>query len=1224
MGKNTFSKLVLIIVLVLLSVWLLYPWGKTIKLGTDLAGGTSMIFEVDDTGLLPIQKRGLSQNMITVLRRRIDPANVQNLIWRPQGNTRFEIQMPLASAETVEKRIAYDTARTALEIENINLANVIRSLELPKAERDKKFVTFAGDSPARLDILIDLAKAYDQRNQLQTQRDELSGQMTATEDKLTSADMNVDTVKANVASWSKLDPDALTEAVKGFVADANDTADIEVLKQYTTQYSSWAKVVNQLTEPDTGVDEEYKQAKKTLEDINISVEALDVILEMPKKSHDRQKKIETIRTVFNDRLDKIDALLTAFEGYRPFRGRLDDPEDLKRMLKGAGVLEFRILPTAEDGVTDLDSMEDYIERLKSKGPKLASDSQYIWCQIEKVEEWGVPGSIVGKFGEKYYVLASNKNDEKLLHSTEGPESWKLVGARPDQDRMGRRAIGFLLDERGGNYFYNITRKNIDRPLCILLDGQAISAPNINSAIHKSGTITGSFSAMEQLDMVNKLNAGSLPARLIEQPVSEKTIGPSIGAVNRDQGIRAGFIGLFVVAGFILVYYLLAGGIADIALIMNILFILAIMALSRATFTLPGIAGLILTIGMSVDANVLIFERIREEQQKGSSLRIAIRNGYQRAFRTILDANITTFITALILFWVASEEIKGFAIVLMLGIVSSMFTALFVTRVAFDMLLSARLIKDHLVMLRIVKKPNFNWMKAKNVFMAVSIVLVAAGLYMFFNRGVDKYDIEFTGGTSVQINLKEDYKLSRQQVEDKVHQAGLTAANVYSLGKPIEEADGDDKIFAQYEINTTETNRTTSTLTFASAGKTESDVITAIEKSQLQLGAYMSNLIVTPDANNTVAFTVSTSSANKSMVRAVLDSAFDANSTVISEPIVDEIVNNAVAKAFEGVLEIQEDLKAAVISDSKITEDIVDAMPELVDFLGGVKVTFNLQKPATKAHFETRLMDLRFKPDAQELDWYSYRILNTDLSEITDAEKPMTKFAYVSVKPEAGLRQLSDEEWSQFVGNEKSRITSAASLQTSLPRLTQIDPSIGSEAKTRALIAIVLSLFAIVAYIWIRFGNVRYGVAAIAALVHDVCITLGAVVVCTYIAKTPIGEKLLIGDFKINLPMIAAFLTIIGYSLNDTIVVFDRIRENRGKGQLSPQIVTNSINQTLSRTLLTSFTTFVVVLVMYIWGAPSLRGFTFAMLFGILVGTYSSIAIAAPILLMGKKAEKKKS
>ena len=212
----------------------------------------------------------------------------------------------------------------------------------------------------------------------------------------------------------------------------------------------------------------------------------------------------------------------------------------------------------------------------------------------------------------------------------------------------------------------------------------------------------------------------------------------------------------------------------------------------------------------------------------------------------------------------------------------------------------------------------------------------------------------------------------------------------------------------------------------------------------------------------------------------------------------------------------------------------------------------------------------------------------------------------------------------FVENETTKVLSASSLETSLPRVTQIDPSVGAEAKTRALIAIVLSLFAIVAYIWIRFGNVRYGIAANVALIHDVCITLGAVTACTYLASTVIGEKLLIGDFKISLAMIAAFLTIIGYSLNDTIVVFDRIRENRHKAHLIPATITNSINQTLSRTLLTSLTTFMVVLIMYIFGGQGLRGFTFAIGFGVIIGTYSSIAIAAPILLLGIGSKKQGS
>jgi SecD/SecF fusion protein len=657
-----------------------------------------------------------------------------------------------------------------------------------------------------------------------------------------------------------------------------------------------------------------------------------------------------------------------------------------------------------------------------------------------------------------------------------------------------------------------------------------------------------------------------------------------------------------------------------------LFVLAIMAGVRATFTLPGIAGIILTIGMSVDANVLVFERIREEQLKGSSLRIAITNGYQRAFRTILDANLTTFITAAILYWRASEEVRGFAIVLMLGIASSMFTALFVTRVIFDFLLSKRIIKDHLFMLRLIHKPNVNWMRLRPIFFCISFALIAAGLTVFFTRDDaknNKYDIEFTGGTSVQIHLKEP--LSRQEVEDRIREIGndpnnpnpaLATANVYSIGESGK----------QYEINTTETNKITVIVAFSQQNpQTTDELTTAIEKAQEQFGAELNNLLVTQDTEKPAQFVITTSQMNQSLVKDVLIKAFpEVPEANISEPQIDEVVNNAILTAFADELEIQQNLQPKITSQEKISEELIGSYPELADFLGGVKLECEIERPATLEDINQRLSALQFKPDTQNLNRYPYEILGPNLTTV-EPNQPVDSFVYISAEQEAGFRELTEDEWTRFVENETAKVLAAAQLDASLPRVRQFDPSVGAEQKQRALIAIVLSLFAIVTYIWVRFGNVRYGIAAITALVHDVCITLGAVSACTYIAGTSIGEALLIGDFKINLAMIAAFLTLIGYSLNDTIVVFDRIRENRGKARLlNPQIITNSINQTISRTILTSFTTFIVVLIMYLFGGPGLRGFTLAIGFGIIIGTYSSIAIAAPILLLGTKTKKEKN
>ena len=1224
MYKNLAWKIVVIGALLFVGVWSLYPPSKTLKPGIDLAGGTSLIYAINTQGVTQEDQRGLSERMITVLRRRIDPANIQNLIWRPQGNTRFEIQMPLASAEAREKRLQYEAVRSALLRANVSQAVILRSLELPAQDRENQFEEFAAADPNKLEILRNIAAVHDERKELQAKRTESEGMLKSQEDKITESGLDLTLVKFKRGDWAKLGELALSKSLREFT-DVNDS--VGLLSGYVKTYAGWLDVVGKITDPEAGVNFRYAGAKKKLDQLNLSEDQLDRCLGFLPASSARAKAVEELKAEFPDRAGPIDKVISAYNDYLPFRGRLDDPKDLQRMLKGAGILEFRVLPTVGHPETDADLTAGYIDSLKEKGPRYASDENYIWCEIEEKpgEKWhALDGqkrpSITGEFGDKTYVLASNKKNEVMLHSTEQRGRWKLEKATQGQDQYGGRAISFLLDDRGGDMFRRVTNDNIDRPLCILLDGTAISAPNIQTKIGRQGIITGTFTQEEQQDMINKLNAGSLPAMLVEQPISVNTIGPSIGADNRDKGIKAGIIGLIAVVACMAAYYLLSGLIADAALLLNILFVLAIMAGVQATFTLPGIAGIILTIGMSVDANVLIFERIREEQQKGSSLRIAITNGYQRAFRTIFDSNLTTFITAAILYWVASEEIKGFAIVLMLGIVSSMFTALFVTRVLFDILLSRRLIKDHLFMLRLIHNPNVNWMRLRPVFLGLSLILVIGGGFVFFTAR-EKYDIEFTGGTSVQTNFKDSVRLTRQQVEDRIAGA-LPSASVYSIGEPIGKAANGENIFAQYKIDTGETNKITVAVAFSDGRQhSAAELVAAIQKTENDpnFSATLRNLVVVQDGAGGSKFVVTTGQMNQAVVNAVLASAFPA--ATVAEPVIDETVNNAVLGTFADELEVQQNLRATVGSEEKISQLLIDSYPELGDFIGGIKIVIEMERETTIGDLEHRLGSLQFKPDTQNLKRYPYRILGPNLNPIADANTPVKSFAYVSTPEDAGLRELSEDEWKQYVDNEKTKVLSAAELETSLPRVRQFDPSVGAEAKTQALIAIVLSLFAIIVYVWVRFGNARYGVAAIVALVHDVTITLGAVTVCTYLASSAVGQALLLGDFKINLAMIAAFLTLIGYSLNDTIVVFDRIRENRGKAKsINPQLITDSINQTISRTIMTSFTTFIVVLIMYVFGGPGLRGFNFAMGFGVIVGTYSSIAIAAPILLLGAKAK----
>ena len=1224
MNKNLVWKMGLIIFLVVFAFFWVWPPQDKIKAGLDIAGGTSLIYDIDTTGLSREESKGLAQRMIPILLRRVDPTSVANIVMRPHGNRRIEIQLPFASAEAINKRKFFRDAFDELENKNVNLLIIKRALFADNQERQKVFDTFAGDSEERKLILENLVKTFDEKNKKAEQRDGLREELKESQDKIESAGLNGDVVEMMAPEWSKVVGKGRSEAITKYLEESvqvdpdNLEDNIKLVKNYVATYMKWARVVNDLAEPETGKRAQYNQAIRKLSDLNLNMEELEVKLNLPANSSQRRDELEKFKQRFPDRLVEIDAIVQVFAEYRDVRGRLDDPEDLKRMLKGSGVLEFRIVPTSGDGKSNPDELSGYLEGLQTKGPKLASDSRYVWCEIEKPDvfprgwqEVGEP--VIGSFAEKEYVLTSNQRNECMIR---GEKKWKLTKAYPTTDPdTGRRVIGFNNDEVAARLFYDVTRNNINRPLCVLLDNVAISAPTINDTIRSSGIIKGEYTQTEIDDMVNKLNAGSFPARLSDVPVSEKSIGSLIGADNRDKGIRAGLIGLAAVLTFMLIYYIGSGAIANIALLMNILFVLAMMVILDATFTLPGIAGLILTIGMSVDANVLIFERIREEQDRGSSLRMAIANGYQRAFRTIFDANITTFITALILYLVASEEIKGFAIVLMLGIASSMFTALFVTRLIFDFLVGKKIIRDHLVMLRLIRKPNINWMGKRVLFFVISTVLITGGMFAFFTRSDvenSKYDIEFTGGTSAQIELKEGTGYDRQKVEDEIRRVGreefnnpaLAVARVYSVG--------DTEL--QYEITTTETNKTTATVNFPQAGETVESVTEAIEKAAEESAGTLYNLTVTR-RDDERSFSVATRQVNKALVREVLEKAFGDKATV-SEPQVDEIVNRAIREAFGNLLVVRQDLGLEIVSTAEVTESTV----ELADFLGGVQFECNLEKEATYSELETRFKDIRFKPDMRDLVWiYRYQILRSDFSEF-EPDELVSNFVFVSAHPEAGYRKLSDEEWRQFVENEKTKIDRAVSLEASLARVTQIDPSIGEQAKTQALIAIILSLVAIVGYISFRFGTAKYGFAAIAALVHDVCITLGAVTVCTYIAGTPIGKALLIEDFKINLQTIAAFLTIIGYSLNDTIVVFDRIRENRGKlATLNPQIISNSINQTLSRTLLTSFTTFMVVLIMFIWGGVGLRGFTFALLVGILIGTYSSIAIAAPILLLGTKA-----
>jgi SecD/SecF fusion protein len=758
-----------------------------------------------------------------------------------------------------------------------------------------------------------------------------------------------------------------------------------------------------------------------------------------------------------------------------------------------------------------------------------------------------------------WVLAYT-DQSRALANRPGQPHWELANASAQNDpQSGERIVSFEFDAQGADYFGDLTQTNIGKRLGIVLDERMISAPNINSRIGGHGQITGNraeggFTSKEQGYLVSMLRAGSLPARLTDEPIREQTVGPQIGADNLRAGLIACAFGLFVVAVFLIGYYYLSGVVAFMAVVLNMVIILGAMAAMNATFTLPGIAGVVLTIGMAVDANVLIFERLREEQQRGLSLRMALRNAYDRAWSAILDGNVTTGITAAALYIFGSEEVKGFGLTLLIGIAASLFTALYVTKTVFGLMIDYGGVTklgslplsfpkwDHML------RPNIDWMAKAKYFYAFSIIFIVIGLALFgikLAKG-QMMDIEFASGTGVQFELKQPMKIEevRRILNDESSRnpTGLPAPSIYS----VENSE------TTYEVVTPTPD----------AVKVREAVLTAMgERLKLELPSKFKG-------------------ENQPYAQAFQNQVFP-----IDKP----------------------DLQVGGFTP-----------PQLASHLEGVAIVLeNLDPPLKPSEVKARMERVRLQPSPGG-GIQPYR--DTDVVNADGNDEP-SKTLVVLVSDPAFEYKADAAKWEQELAAPTWRlVTEGVGGAPALQKVVNFDAQVAAETQREATIALVLSTLGIMAYIWLRFGNLKYGTATVVALVHDTIFTLAAIGFAHYIAYTWLGHLLLIEPFRINLTMVAAILTIMGYSMNDTVVIFDRIRENRGKfGAVSRRVINDSINQTLSRTLLTGGTTILTIFVMYVWGGPGIHGFTYALLLGILVGTYSSIAIASPILLFGDKA-----
>ncbi|HEX8523302.1 MAG TPA: protein translocase subunit SecD [Tepidisphaeraceae bacterium] len=927
----------------------------------------------------------------------------------------------------------------------------------------------------------------------------------------------------------------------------------QLFAQLTTTYDQIQAAAASNNVPLQGEKElAYEKLKSQIEEINLSATQLESALGTAQPARDQ--KINELKARFADfpaRVAAIDEFSRALVAFNDVKGTLDDAADLKRLLRGSGVLEFHILVPIDTPSPEVKAM---IDRLQKHGPAVQAGDTLRWVQLDKPDE--LHGQSIA-YNDKQWALIDITPGKSMTKQMTPP--WALVDAHPFSDpTSGERKVSFAFDPQGGQYFGNLSSSNIGKPLAIVLDERLISAPTLRSRITDRGEISGNFTAQDINYLVRTLNAGSLPAQLADEPISEKTIGPQLGADNLRRGLLSCVIGLAVVAVFLVGYYYLSGVVAFVAVLLNLVLILGSMAAINATFTLPGIAGIVLTIGAAVDANVLVFERLREEQQRGLSLRMAMRNAYDRAWSAIVDSNATTLATSLFLYWFGSEEVKGFGLTLLIGLIWSLFTSLFVTKTIFAILID----KFHITKLGSLPltfpkwdqalKPNIDWMgRLVWIFAGTSAAIMLIGLSAFFLKANQRQiaDIEFASGTAVQFELKQPMDL--REVRDRIDQpqfaAALPSPSVVSIGTENKE----------YEI-------------------------------------------VTPNAESTKV---------KGAVLAALGPALKVE---IPSTYAGRDLNVGAAR---------ESRQVVPVGDQEIVIDGWTPQSQGRHVGGAAIVLRDLNPPLSANEIKARIDRARTQTQVQG---GSGNYKDFDVNTPVGATEP-SKIAVI-LTSDPNLPFDKDEiKWQEELASPMwGLVREAIGREAQLQRVSNFDAQVAGAARDDAFMALGFSLLAIMAYIWFRFGNLKYGTATVVAMLHDTLLVLGFIGLSHWMASyTPwLARILLIEPFRINLTIVAAVLTVMSYSMIDTIVVFDRIRENRGKfGHVSKRIINDSINQTLSRTLLTGGTNIATVAFMYVLGGPGIHGFTFVLLTGILVGTYSSIAIAAPILLVGgKKSE----
>jgi SecD/SecF fusion protein len=838
-----------------------------------------------------------------------------------------------------------------------------------------------------------------------------------------------------------------------------------------------------------------------------------------------------------------------------------DPQEIdviKDKISTAGALQFRILATPQKDARIIELAKkvdgrDVVEEIPDGKRELVA--QWVALDPEKFNHPDMYQGMVTRPGK-------NGSIEALVVVTPFDVSGGYLSrAVPSFDpESGGPSVAFSFNARGALLFGELTGNHLPDPssgfhylLGIILDDKLMSAPRLNSRITNTGQIVGNFTEQEVNFLVDILNAGSLPAALSKVPVAEYNASAQLGNDTIRAGAYSMIFATVAILIFMQIYYRFAGFIANIAVLLNLLLVMALMILIKAHLTLAGLAGLVLSVGMAVDANVLIYERIREEEERGAALRMAIRNGFGRAMATIIDSHCTTLITGIVLYVIGTDQLRGFATTLVLGLLLNLFTAVYCSRIIFDIAERRGQIK-YLKMMKIFGKTNFDFVKWMPVAMAASVVLIVIGLGAAVAReagwfgGAGLFGIDFTGGTAVQVvfNKPTDIAVVRTTVRKAVVELPDVSVSAVQSG-PGEEPN-------------TRFNIDTSFQAKKQAGETaNSETIKAVKKELTKLfeGQLKTYAV---EATSITAIGTDAPAAKDTEGKAAKDGEKKSDATA-------EATENKTTPA------------VAAISGESV------AKLRFPDGITGAALDATLKQALTDAQLPEAVIDL-----------------STDDPEYTPGGGHPVKDWTVKIS-------LPKEQTEKLVGVVQQDLAATPVF----PTANSIGGKVAGDTKITAFYALGVSTLLVALYIWIRFQNLIFGMAAIVALVHDVALSVGALAISFWLAN--FFGFLLIDPFKISLEVVASLLTIVGYSINDTIVVFDRIREIRGKSaDLTPTMINQAVNQTLSRTILTSSTVLLVTLILYIFGGEGVHAFAYAMLIGVLTGTYSSVFIAAPILL----------